>query len=471
MKEFFLILKREVIDIFSSPAGLVCLGLQSFALGAGFYLAPGVVLPGEVLGALRYVFVPAFKHAYYLTALLLPLVVARALFRDNGGGALRYLGQVCGFPRLFSMKSIAVAAYLAVCLLLSLPAVFYWVMLGGSLPAGGVALLYAGFLLQCALAVAFTNTASSSSRSSSTAAGAGAMIMALLLSLDLLGEATGLAALPSVPSLKTVLSPFENGTLPVGTAAGMGSAIILLMLFSYCRFSKERGSKSRVYIASTIIGVLIVAGLAAGGWSGMLDRTLKIEDTRTSPGATVLYKEAVKAAGTFWLQSPAVNTPPGPETGTDGFSITTRDRRDILVLYWAVIPLVLLLIGAARGLGSNRMPAGRKKIIVMAGTWIVIMVSLALLQDYYFKNRTWKAFPSVREILPQWIGSVNKLMSPGPDRARQAPAAGRPRTGPVDPNCLYAGKDYEHLKHFFASCPTCRQTAGTRSASCTTATR
>jgi alginate O-acetyltransferase complex protein AlgI len=458
MKAVLSILKHEVRDVFSSPAGLACLALQSLALGAGFYLAPGcgagtaagapgALFSGDTLAALSLVFAPAYKGAYYCAALVIPLVVARALFRDNGGGALHYLGQVCGFSRLFAAKSLAISGYVFASLLLSVPVVFYWMMLGGAASAAGIGLLYGGLLLLCAVSVALSFAVSSLTRSSNAAAGCGVLAMAVVLYFDRLMEMFGVSGSRSFVSLGTILDQFENGALPVGPAIGIVSAIILLMLFSFCIYSRERGTRARAYRASLVISVILVACCVGAAGYGLFGRTIPAEEPGVSPGYEVMYEEAVKAAGLSWLQGPVAETQAVPST-IEGATISERDRRDLLVLYWAVMPLVLLLIGVSRGIGASRMPDGRKKVMIMAGTWAVTMACCALLQDHYFRNLTWKALPTMREVLPRWIGSVEKALSPGPAVTKREIAVG-PRNGPVDPNCLYAGKDYGYLRRFF----------------------
>ena len=463
MKRFLSILKREVMDIFSSPVGLACLALQSIAIGAGFYRAPGFaaapgapgsLLPGDTMGTLCLVFVPAFKHAYILTAVILPYVVERALFRDNGSGALHYLGQVCGFNRLFTAKATAASLFATVSILLSLPVVAYWMMLGGTVSAGGVALLYAGLFLQTGVAVAFSFTVSSLSRSRVTAIGIGVIGMALILYLDRIAEWISPGTTAPVPSLETVLEPLENGSLHVGIVAGIAAAAALLMLFSFCMYYRERGGKTRAYIISAIVAAVLAACLALSAGYGRLGRTYTVAETRTTPGMVVLYEEAVKATGLSWMQASPAGTPAMPGGTAGAQTITARDRQDLLVLYWAVIPLLLLFIGGARGIGSSRMPRGRKKVIIMTGTWAVSMACLALFQDYYLRNVTWKAFPSVREVLPRLFGAVDHAINPPRESSLpEAGARGLSRanagSGPLDPNCLYAGKDYEHLKRFF----------------------
>ena len=461
MKVLASVIRSEARDMFVSPAGSLCLAVFSVMLGAGFYLALGryaaaatvvssVPLPGAVTTTINDLFAPAFNTAFHLFLLILPLFVTRNLFRDNGCGAINYLGQVCGQGRLFTAKCITGSAYLCIGILLSLPAVYYWIMLGGPVPASGLALMYAGFIIEGMLAVAVSYAASSLSRNYPAAAGGAVLVMATLLFPDLLAKAGGLSLLGPVPSLVTMLAPLEHGILPVGPVAITGAAVIGLMLLSLCVYSRERHDRSRVYIKVSIAALLIGICLTAAGSAGLFGTMCPVREKDTVPGKTVQYGDAVKTSGPALAEDRVVNNETEFNTTTDGPVITACERRDILVLYCVVIPLILLLFAIARGLGSSGLPDGRKKTIILVMTWLVIMVSLALVQDFYFKNRSWKAFPSVREILPRWAGSVGDVdIGPGPFRPNRRPVTGRTQSGPFDPNCLYAGKDYEYLKRFF----------------------
>ncbi|HPN10840.1 MAG TPA: MBOAT family O-acyltransferase [Spirochaetota bacterium] len=314
--------------------------------------------------------------------------------------------------------------------------------------APGLALLSAGFILLGMLAIAVSCAASSLSRNYTVASGIAVLVMAMLLYPGLLAEACGLAPCGAVSSIVSIVAQLEDGLFPVGPFAITASAASGLILLSYCVYANGRHDRSRVYIKASVIAVFIGVLLAAAGMTGILDKTYSVRNKGPVPGVTTLYEKGTKIFGSF---QPRVHLNEGTgehKTAPAAPVITKNNRRDILVLYWVVVPLILLLIAVARGIGASGIPEGRKKTIILVMTWLVLMISLALTQDYYFKNRTWKVFPSVREILPHWGGSVESLIWPEPAPAKKPSLSGRSHAGPIDPNCLYAGKDYEHLKRF-----------------------
>lgn len=460
MKDLALIIRSEARSMFATPPGAGCLALLSSILGAGLYIAFGryadgaaAALAGPAAGAVtpvvKLVFAPVFSYAYHIFMLLLPLLVTRNCFRDNGSGALGYLGQICGQDRLFAVKCFVAFGYLCTAIFLSLPAVNYWMMSGGMVSASELALLYTEFIIEGALAVSISFAASSVSRNYAAAAAGSVLVTALVLYSDLLADAIGIAQRDAVPSLITILDPLKDGILPVKPIAIVVSVAIGLVLFSYCVYAKGRHDRSRAYIKASVVALLVGTCLVIAGSAGLIDKTYSFKDSDTGPGITIPYGEGETNLSPLPPQGRISGVVSEDKTHVPVFVIGKRDRQDVLVLYWAVIPLLLFLIACARGLGASVLPDGRKKIMIFCMTWAVMMVALALVQDYYLKNRTWKAFPSVKEILPRWAGKIETVLQSGPPPAEMADKKETKSATPVDQNFLYAGNNYEHLKRFF----------------------
>jgi hypothetical protein len=158
MKSFFNDLHIEVRGIIVSPAGIIYLVIQGLLTGYNFYSAigsyscfsvppDGGIMPVPFLEPSADLFSPVFHASYLCFSLFLPIVYSGIIAGHSGKGRFNFISQFFGIGRTLYIKIMAGLIFYAVILVLSLPAVFYWLMLGGSVYADELVLLYGGYLL------------------------------------------------------------------------------------------------------------------------------------------------------------------------------------------------------------------------------------------------------------------------------------------------------------------------------------
>jgi D-alanyl-lipoteichoic acid acyltransferase DltB (MBOAT superfamily) len=425
MKPFLDNIIKELRRLFYSWPGFMYFVALVTLCGYGFYtgicgysaasalIINGHAVPGRVVAPLSDLFNPLFRTCYAYAALFLPAVFARLIPRSKDEAADDELYRLYGVNPSFSAKFLSGLMFISAGFLVSLPAVFYWRMLGGHIDAYELFVVYAGyfligiFILTVSLffALLFKNRVAS----------IGASVLALIspFIIYMLAGTLPWAQLWSPAVLASMVQFFKTGT--ISPAAFLYLLILTMVLygFSYWLFMRDGGAASR--IAAALMSVLVMIGLGIAG------DLLKLPYVYAHP--------AMNAAG-FPLM------------------IADKDQRDILVLYIIVFPLLLGLIASVRAIQFSGLTSGKKRIIAAMATWAAVLICLSLVQDFYIKNQAWKIFPGVREMLSRWIGG--SWLETGQKTASISIERDVGRDGPDKRGgLLYADTDHRNLRRFF----------------------
>ena len=347
------------------------------------------------------------------------------------------------------VKCAVSLTYLGAVLALSLPALFYWRMLGGQIYPCEIIHLYAGYFLYGTLIIAVSFLASAMIRIRMLASLAAIVVLAVPHALEMAGVLSGVDYTRGIPTPQAIIAYYESGIVsPMAYLYFLVPSIVALAC-SAVALVRGRAIKLRAMAAL----LLLVAAICIAGRSpavrGFLGSYIDISDRHRAPAASCVLASAERSLFQF-TPLPLYVMPESGEIEAAGYPlvVSERDRRDILVLYWVLFPLLIGFAAAVRAVRLSGMMRGKKRALVMPAAWLVLVVACALLQDYYFKNQPWKIFPSVREVLPRWTASLESLACPDVSLPVDAEKGALPQ-GPRDPNFIYAGDDYRNLKRFF----------------------
>ena len=276
MSKFALLLKKEIRDIFSSKAALLFLFLQCFLAGYSFcsavslYSNASVAAVNNPLYATGFepvpgVFVPTWGGLYLLYSLLLPFVVIPTVVMERARNTLVILLQVpFRLSEILLAKVAAGFLFLVFSLLLMLPAIYIWHMLGGHVPLGELLLLNAGYLLYGLFVIGVSVFAGTLFNNV-----AGASILSIVLitvswiiefgkDMNVSPMMLGLAGWTTTAMLKS----FEHGVLSLSAVLYFVILSVVFVLASRSFFDVEFNIR---WIVSSV--VLLAAGLGLIGYT------------------------------------------------------------------------------------------------------------------------------------------------------------------------------------------------------------
>lgn len=446
-----------------SPAVLVFCIVQSLLIGYAFYdrldtyaflslpLDTGIVpVPG--LEPLRDLFVPVFRVSYLFDFILLPILFTGIAGKLRSNGSYNFINQFFQVGRVIAAQFLVCLTLLGVLLALSLPAVYYWHMVGGSIFTRELALLYGGYSAYGILAAAVTLFTSSLVKNRPAAVLLAIMVLGSFVAVEFSGMIPALSFAGTVRSLPEMMEPFEQGRFSIPALLSMILPALFFLFLSNILLL-VRGMKKSVLIAvASLLFLAAIVGAVIAVNAGAIPGDLDCADHKNFPAHECLTLEAERQISTAYnpFAQSADAIPVLPEHRGHPLAVSKKDRDDILVLYWAVIPLGLVFFLLVRLIEKSRINSTYKRMIVAPATWLVILLCLALMQGYYFKSQNRRIFPSVRELLPRWAGVVESAIIHDSPLTKKSPEQGG--TTPVlkgDPNCIYAGENYRHLQRFY----------------------
>jgi len=182
MKVFYLLLFKEIKDIFFSKTTILFLVILSFMIGYSFYSAVALYSNASVsamnnpLYATGFepnigVFVPSFGGLFLLFSLFLPFIIIPLISLEKERNTISILVQIpFSFNRILLSKFIASFLFLIFVFLLEIPTLIIWKIYGGHIPWSEFLLLNLGYLFYGIFVVSisvfsatiFKNTASAS---------------------------------------------------------------------------------------------------------------------------------------------------------------------------------------------------------------------------------------------------------------------------------------------------------------------
>ena len=448
MESFFENIIKESRRLFFSWPGFIYFMLLAILCGYGFYTGicsySSTSLPESAVTPLSGLFNPFLRVCYAYAALFLPAVFTKLIARKEDDAGDDVLYRFFGFTQSFGAKFFAGVMFLSAGFMVSLPAVFYWRMLGGYVDAGGLFLIYTGYYLLALFILALSLFFMLLFKNRIISIGAVVLVLILPGVIHML-TGTLLEAQPWSPStIASFMLFFKKGSpSPVAFFYLLLSTIALYGI-SYWMFMKDGGVTSKIAAVLLAVSIMIGLGIAGAGSPALLYKNVDMTGSEPREACSIILMQAdqllnLQSAGALSIRD-AAGSP---------LIIADKDRRDILVLYFVVFPLLIGFIASVRVIQFSGMTSGRKRIIVAIGTWAVLLICLSMVQDYYVKNQTRKLFPAMREILPRWIGGrelkldrkTAPILSEG-DVSRDAQVK---RGGGL----LYADADYRNLRRFF----------------------
>ncbi len=463
MKAFFRNCYHELLGIVFSPAGYIYLVLQCLLIGYNFYSAFGSysalsipvgngMLPAPSLEPLKDLFGQAFRNSYLYSWLCIPVVFSGIISGYGRKARFNFIDQFFGIGRTLYPGIAAGFIFYMSLLVLSLPAVYYWFMVGGDLYAGEMILLYGGYSLYGLFMLALTLFFSSLIRN---------RIVVSLIVMSLAGASFGYDCFCAVSSehcsmaawkLPAVMNYFERGYLYMPALAYLIVPSLSLVALTNILLMLKGRKKSILLSVSVILILAAASGTGAAVSRGLLDKKVDLAVHEDVLASSCIYLNAERELIPYPFYR-GVAAEPGavlPEDFGHPLVISEKDRRDLLVVYWALFPLLMGLFLFVHLVRKSGISTTRKRVLVAPATWLVIMASLALVQDSYIKNRDWKVFPSMREILPRWAGTMGSKIFSAVDGQTKSKVPGKKVDHAFsDPNFIYAGKEYRHLQRFF----------------------
>lgn len=463
MKLLIIHLKKECRDLFFSPLSVLFLSVQSFILGilysTGLGIAgkPGCTClngsePHACAGAVSLIFGDLFLMPYALGWLILPLILSRLIYRDREHHADLLLAQLGNPVIMVFAKFAAGTLFIAASLIISVPAVFYWHMLGGSIAGKELLLFYSGYLLYGIIIVSISlAVASLSKRQTTGTVVAVLIIMAGLVSNDVL-KIFDLMQGVTINDLLAINRSFSQGIFSFRVVVYYLLTSFMALLLAIGRMAAGGGRGKRTAISFVAAVIIIGVPIIAADRNGLFDATYDI----SASGRKAFWSYA--SAGSDFVTGNVENVKivKTAEEITGNVSSLTKkewpvisaaDRHDITVFYCSVFPLLLLFMAAVRVIRYSTLDPGRKRVIVMVGTWIVIMSSAVIVQDFYIRNRDWKVLPSVRDLMPRLVTDINRLLVD--DNTQVKKLKSRIDNSGAETNYFYAGDGYRNLQRFF----------------------
>lgn len=465
MRPFFHTLYKELRRIVSSPSGFVFLVLQCLLAGFSVYTAmesySGLSMPLEDgmapvagLEPLRDFIAPLFRNSHLYLWPVLPAVFSGILPGQYQEGEFNFVGQFFGIGRTLYAKMTAGLLFYMALLSLSLPAVYYWIMLGGGVFPGEMLLLYGGYFLNGLFILALTLFVSSLLKNRRAVTFIVILLAGLSFGYDMFVELAPGAGYPAVWTPSAVMSLFETGRLFIPAAAYFAIPAALLLVLANITLMIKSRKKTILLSAALILGLGASLGTAAAFNKGLCGTGIDLSGHERSAAASWVYVNAegrTNPCGVYVDAFTGAGTV-RPEQPGHTLVISDKNRKDILVIYWGMLPLLLFFFMTVRAVRKSGITPAGKRMIVAPATWLVIMASLALVQDFYVKNRDWKVFPSLREILPRWAGTVGERIFSPPAvtaEAEEAEKEGGPPAPAGSRNFIYAGREHQHLRRFF----------------------
>lgn len=452
-----------MFGIVTSPAGCIYILIHAILLGLNCYTAmdryswlsmpvDGVLAPAATLEPLRDFFVPLFRYAYLYPSIILPVVFSGIIPRHDRSGRFNFIGQFFGIGRTLAARILAGMLYYLLILGLSLPVIYYWIMVGGRCYAEEMVLLYGGYALYGLFLLALTVFLSSFIKNRLALSCIGVVIAGVLVGYDLYAAMASYNSSLRNWTILSVMDYFEKGRLYWPAIAYW--AVPSLVMLNLANALLMIGSRVKNIILTLIIVLgVISSGLAATAvYLGMAGDGIDVsvhEDFQALSWVSVNAEQQVNRyqpyAGIV-LDYKAVI----PERYGHPLMISGPNQRDILVLYCGVMPLLIVFFQLVNLIKKSGISRTGKRFVAAPATWLVIMVSLALVQDFYLKNRTWKIFPSVREVMPHAVYDIgSKILFIRDGRSEKRTSVETTPSEKSDPNHIYAGKEYRHLRRFF----------------------
>jgi alginate O-acetyltransferase complex protein AlgI len=465
MKSFFKNISKETRRIFYSRAGCIYLIFLGIICGYSFYscicsysstsaLIKGNVMPGRAVMPLPDLFSPSFRICYIYLALFLPLVFTR-LIDGNDDAMDDAFYQFFGVSPSFCVKFFAGLLFISTSLIISIPAVVYWHMLGGYINVYELLILYAGYFLYGILILSLSLF--SMLLFKNRIISAIAVIVVLLSShiFDFFNESFFMDYFRASPTVKSMMMFFETGVLsPLALLYFLIPSIVLFFI-SYVMFMKDSGNKTRIITVFLAVSIMIGLGIAVAGRQGLLEKNIDMSERELHaalPRVLLQVEQTLHPAPSAFIPMMNATNRPGqvPDDNGRPMIIDDKDQRDILVLYFIVLPLLIGFIACSRIIISNEIFPGRQRIIVAMATWAVILICLSLVQDFYLKNQSWKIFPTTREILPRWVSDLElKYFGKTPPHEPAENTAKLNIRKKHDESTLYADTNYRYLQRFF----------------------
>jgi len=168
MKYFPLLLRKEIKTLFSSKSSIIFLILNSMIIGYGFatavalYTTQSAATVGDPLYAGGFepvpgIFLPAFGGIFVIFSFFLPLVIIPLLSSEKQNGTLTLLAQLpFSYKTVVIAKTIAGFTLILSTLLLTLPSIAIWHIIGGHTPIYELALLLCGYFMYGCLIVSIS---------------------------------------------------------------------------------------------------------------------------------------------------------------------------------------------------------------------------------------------------------------------------------------------------------------------------
>lgn len=275
MKRWYLLLTKEIRDLFLSRAALVLVLILSAVIGYSFYSAVALYSNASVaaidnpLYAAGFepvpgVFAPTFGGLFLVFSLFLPFLLIPQITQERRNNTLAVLLQMpFSWLEIVTAKFCAALLFVLFALALTLPAVALWSAWGGHVPYGELALLFAGYLLY-GLFVASVSLFAASLFDDTARASILAVLAIMASWLIDFGRDMNVSPLVTAISDWTVtrmVKLFENGILSSQATAYL---LLLSLAFAACgywllRFDLRRKWRPLAGTALVILAALYLA--------------------------------------------------------------------------------------------------------------------------------------------------------------------------------------------------------------------
>ncbi len=276
MKTFFILLLKEIKDIFLSRTAVLFLILTSFIFGNSFVTAVDLYskaskaainnpLYASGFEPIPGVFIPAYGGLFVLFSLFLPFVIIPLISDEKRNNTLSVLVQLrFGFKSILITKAIASVLFAFFVLVLTIPSFFIWKVYGGHIAYIELFTLICGYLLyglaviavSLCFAALFENTANAAIFSIAV------IIASWVIDFAKSSNISSLLRFFSGYTFTRTLKFFENGVFSLWAALYFILLSIFFVSLSYIFLRFDLRHKWRRISCTVIVFVLAMSVIA-----------------------------------------------------------------------------------------------------------------------------------------------------------------------------------------------------------------
>ncbi len=267
--------KKELQDIFSKRSTnlfimlLSVIILYSFYSAVDLYSKASLAAVNNPLYATGFepvpgIFVPTFGGLFIMLSLFAPFIFIQTISSEKKYGTIPLIAQYpVPFYAVYIAKIISSVVFLLVSLLMVLPAIIYWVMMGGHLPISELSLLFIGYTLYGLFVISVSLFSASILEETAQASILALFLITMSWFIDFGKDMNILSFLNPITkwSVTKNLKVFESGICSLGAFLFFVGLALFFLYEGYVFFDFD-GRKRKVKMFYGIHGLILLFFLA-----------------------------------------------------------------------------------------------------------------------------------------------------------------------------------------------------------------